>query len=318
MSKQPDLLVIYEHPAWQLPLFEALERRGVHFSTFDLKAGVFGDRELPLAKLAFNQASPSAYVRNHTRAVPMAMALMESLEAQGVPVLNGTRAFRFELSKSTQARVMALNGIDYPKTIAFNDVAALRSRAQELSFPAILKPNQGGSGARMFKVESLEEVESILNGSPELWQPDYVMLLQEYIPHDSAADGIVRMEFLGGKLLYAMKVYSQGQTFNLCPSEVCNPVEGGEPGACAIPQVVPPRFEPFPEVPRAAVEIGERICALGGLDVAGIEYMEAPDGRRVFYDINANSNLRKPIGEAFGFDPFERVVDFLVSKLTQS
>jgi hypothetical protein len=24
------------------------------------------------------------------------------------------------------------------------------------------------------------------------------------------------------------------------------------------------------------------------------------NGRRIFYDVNANSNLRKPIGEAFG------------------
>ena len=37
--------------------------------------------------------------------------------------------------------------------------------------------------------------------------------------------------------------------------------------------------------------------------------------RRVFYDINANSNLRAPIGQAFGFDPFERVVDFLTSEM---
>ena len=40
-----------------------------------------------------------------------------------------------------------------------------------------------------------------------------------------------------------------------------------------------------------------------------------PDGRLVFYDINANSNLRAPIGQAFGFDPFERVVDFLVGQI---
>ena len=40
-------------------------------------------------------------------------------------------------------------------------------------------------------------------------------------------------------------------------------------------------------------------------------YLETPDGRRVFYDINANSNLRPAIAEAFGFDPFDRVVTFL-------
>ena len=55
--------------------------------------------------------------------------------------------------------------------------------------------------------------------------------------------------------------------------------------------------------------------AAGGLDVGGIEYLEAEDGGFVFYDINANSNLRAPIGQAFGFDPFERVVDFLAAQI---
>ena len=39
------------------------------------------------------------------------------------------------------------------------------------------------------------------------------------------------------------------------------------------------------------------------------------DGRRVFYDINANSNLRPSVAAAFGFNPFERVVDYLVTQL---
>jgi hypothetical protein len=68
-------------------------------------------------------------------------------------------------------------------------------------------------------------------------------------------------------------------------------------------------------VPAAAVAAGERIVAAGGLDVAGIEYLEAPDGRLVFYDINANSNLRKPVGEAFGFEPFDRVAQYLAQQL---
>jgi hypothetical protein len=53
------------------------------------------------------------------------------------------------------------------------------------------------------------------------------------------------------------------------------------------------------------------------LDVGGIEYLESGDGRRVFYDINANSNLRPSVAAAFGFDPFERVVDFLERHLQQ-
>ena len=64
-----------------------------------------------------------------------------------------------------------------------------------------------------------------------------------------------------------------------------------------------------------AVAAGKRIVAAGGLDVGGIEYLETRDGRLIFYDVNANSNLRPPIGQAFGFDPFERVVDFLAGEI---
>ena len=54
------------------------------------------------------------------------------------------------------------------------------------------------------------------------------------------------------------------------------------------------------------------------LDVGGIEYLETPDGRRVFYDINANSNLRPSVAATFGFDPFERVVSFLAREIDRT
>jgi glutathione synthase/RimK-type ligase-like ATP-grasp enzyme len=317
-ASTPDLLVLYEHPQWQEPLFAALERRGVGYAAYDLKRAAFGQWDPPPARLALNQASPSAYLRGHTRAVPLALALMESLEASGVRVLNGSRAFRFEISKATQARVVSNAGIDYPRTLAFNDLGALRARAHEIGFPAILKPNQGGSGARMFLVQALEELEDMLARDPHVWEPDHLLLLQEYLPHDRETNGVVRMEFLGGELLYAMRVKVPDGSFNLCPSVVCHPEEGGD-GACKIPATAapsrPPSFEPFPEVPDEAVQVGRRICALGGLDLGGIEYLETPTGRRVFYDINANSNLRASVAQAYGFNPFERVVDYLEAEL---
>src|SRR5205823_4911682 len=91
------------------------------------------------------------------------------------------------------------------------------------------------------------------------------------------ARGIVRMEFVGGEILYAMRVISYG-AFNLCPSEACNP-EGGGTGHCDVPATVKPvEFRPYPDIPAAALEIGKRLVAAGGLDVAGIEYLEM-DGR---------------------------------------
>jgi hypothetical protein len=63
------------------------------------------------------------------------------------------------------------------------------------------------------------------------------------------------------------------------------------------------------------VEWGRRIMTAGKLDAGGVEYLLAKDGRLMFYDINANSNLRPSIAQAFGFDPFERVADFLLREM---
>src|ERR1051325_7001574 len=308
-----DLVVLFEHPEWQKPLFSALERRAVHYGTFDLKRGAFDLDRAPNAPLYFNQASPSAYVRGNTRAVPLALSLMRSLELGGAKVLNGSRAFSLELSKSMQAALMQNLGISHPRTLAFNDVDAALAQWGD-RWPALVKPEQGGSGARMYLLNSPDELIRLLRDQPDLWLPDNLLTLQEYF-QVAPSKGIVRMEFLGGELLYAMRDVSHG-SFNLCPSEVCNPLTGDS--HCEVPETKPAKpveFHPYPEVPASAVDAGKRLMAAGHLDVGGIEYLEAPDGRRVFYDVNANSNLRAPIGQAFGFDPFERVVDFLVAEI---
>ena len=204
MTRDLDLVVLFEHPEWQKPLFAALERRGIAFEPFDLKRAAFSNVDVPAADVYFNQASPSAYVRGNTRAVPLALAYMRTLERLGARVLNGADVFALELSKSAQATLLRTLGIDTPQSITFNDVAALRAYADSIHWPAILKPDQGGSGARIHVVESLAHVESIFAADPNAWQPDNLFLLQEYLPHDPE-QGIVRLEFLGGELLYAMR-----------------------------------------------------------------------------------------------------------------
>src|SRR4029079_1948067 len=136
--------------------------------------------------------------------------------------------------------------------------------------PALLKPDQGGSGARIQVVESLAQVEAIFRSDPDIWLPDNLFLLQELLPHDPDR-GIVRLEFLDGELLYAMRVKTHGR-FNLCPSPVCNPDDGD--GTCAAPagdsSSAPVEFYPFPDVPAEAVDTARRIVRAARLDVGGI------------------------------------------------
>ena len=184
------------------------------------------------------------------------LALMRTLETKGARVLNGADAFALELSKTAQAALMRVLGVTGPRSLTFNSLAAVRARAHEVGFPALVKPDQGGSGARIFRADSLEDVERLLEQRDDIWFPDNLLLLQEYVPYDEAT-GIIRMEFLGGKLLYAMRVVSHG-AFNLCPSPACNP-EDGSAGVCEIPAPTtdkPVEFYPYPEVPSEAVDTG--------------------------------------------------------------
>jgi glutathione synthase/RimK-type ligase-like ATP-grasp enzyme len=313
-----DVVVLYEHPEWQKPLFAALEKKRVSFEAFDLKKGAFVAGDVPPAKVIFNQASPSAYVRGNARAVPFALSFLKALEGSGATVINGARAFAFELSKTAQAATIARLGLRTPRSIAFNDFDALAARVKadaSWKWPALLKPEQGGSGARIVKLESLDELREHLKREGDgIWVPDGVLLLQEYFEHDHEK-GIVRVELLGGELLYAMRVISHGR-YNLCPSPVCNPADGSAEGHCEIPEVPakPVEFYAYQDVPKDAVEGAKKIAAAAGIDVGGIEYLDALGGERVFYDVNANSNLRPSIAEEHGFDPFDRVVDYLVKR----
>ena len=64
--------------------------------------------------------------------------------------------------------------------------------------------------------------------------------------------------------------------------------------------------------PAHIVDEVERISRAAKLDVGGIEYLiDDRDGRHYFYDMNALSNFVADAKNVIGFDPFEKLVDYL-------
>jgi len=63
------------------------------------------------------------------------------------------------------------------------------------------------------------------------------------------------------------------------------------------------------------IEQVERIARASHLDVGGIELLvDDRDGEHYFYDINALSNFVADAPNVIGFDPFERLVDYLAER----
>jgi len=304
--------IYYEHPHWFAPLFAELDRRGVSYTPLHAEQHRFDPGSKPPYDLVFNRMSPSAWLRGHGNAVFYTHHFLGHLERSGVRVVNGTRAFQVETSKALQLSVLRELGLPYPAARVINDPADAPAAARELEFPVVVKPNVGGSGAGVQRFDTAAQLAAAAaTGSLELG-PDHTALVQEFIPSEEGR--ITRVEVLGGRFLYAIRVYSSGETFNLCPADVCQTTAGAELVRSACPVDAPRNglrvegYDPPPEVVRQV----ERIAAACGIEVGGIEYaVDERDGRLSYYDINALSNFVADAPRVVGFDPFARLVDFL-------
>jgi hypothetical protein len=310
------IAVFHEHPDWFKPLFLELERRGLPYERVDAASHVFDPSEddVPYS-LVFNRASPSAHLRNHRQTTFHTLHWLRHLERIGVPVVNGAHVYAYELSKASQLDLLEELGLPYPRARAINNPAVALKAAKGLRYPVLVKANIGGSGAGIVRYESETALAgAIERGEVELGV-DGVALVQESAP---LRDGhIVRVETLGGKYLYAIKVFPAVGSFDLCPADACQTADGVElvRGACAVDAPKTGlRVERYDAPPEIIAQV-EAISRRAGLDVGGIEYLiDDRDGKHYFYDVNALSNFVADPVNVIGFDPWAKLVDYLVSR----
>jgi glutathione synthase/RimK-type ligase-like ATP-grasp enzyme len=309
-SSRP-LAIFYEHPDWFRPLFAELDRRGTHYVKLPVSEHQYDPAEMdPPYSLVFNRMSPSAYLRGHGQAIFYTLQYLAHLQRQHVRVVNGYDAWRTEISKAYQLSLLHALGLPYPRARVIHRPEDAPAATRGLRFPVIVKPNIGGSGAGIRRFDTQDALERAL---PALdLGLDHTALVQEYIPPE--AGRITRVEILGRKYLYAIRIYTPGESFNLCPADVCQSTDGAqlERAACALDAPKNGlRVEAYtpPEEVRAQVE---RIMACAGIEIGGVEYLiDARDGQLYFYDINALSNFVADPVRVLGFDPFGQLADYL-------
>ena len=323
MNKK-QIAVYYEHPDWFQPLFAELRRREMAFEKIDAAHHAYNPNENFAEKyaLVFNRMSASAYLRGHGGAIFYTRGLLASLEKAGVRVINGYDAFQIEISKALQCALFDSLGIKYPKTRVINSTKQAIAAAKDSQFPVVVKPNIGGRGAGIIKFDSPKDLKTAVDENLFDLGIDSTALVQEFVP--KRGEHIMRVETLGGRFLYAIKIYPQGENFNLCPAEICQiedapqqPSGVSEIGEMCLTDAPTSglRIEAF-EPPTEIIETVERIVAAAKIDVGGVEYLiDDRTGEPLFYDINALSNFVADAVNLIGFDPHERLVDFLEQEI---
>jgi hypothetical protein len=142
-------------------------------------------------------------------------------------------------------------------------------------------------------------------GGPDYVEPvDGITLLQDYIvaPHPF----ITRLEFVGGCLLYAVRV-DTSQGFELCPADSCEVGEVCATGADVKFEIVdylPPNLQRY-----------EALLRTHRVEVAGIEVIADAAGQVFTYDINVNTNYNTNAETRASISGLAAVAALLAEKL---
>jgi hypothetical protein len=306
--------IYYEHPDWFRPLFDELDRRETPYVRIPAETHWYDPSNGSEAGfgLVFNRMSPSAYLRGRGHNILYTLNYLAHLEQLGVRVINGLSAFRVETSKALQLSLLRSLDLPYPRARVIHHASQAADASDGLRFPMVVKANIGGSGAGIVKFDRREDLTRAAEEGRLDFGVDQTALVQEFVP--ARAGHITRVEVLGGRYLYGINVFSTGESFNLCPADICQTSDGVELSRATCAADAPKnnlRVEGYTP-PASIIRDVERIMETAGIDVGGVEYIvDDRDGRPYYYDINALSNFVADAPRVVGFDPFARLADYL-------
>src|ERR1700688_1034129 len=310
------IAIYYEQPNWFVPLFKQMDACGVNWGKMDARYHQYDAASPELEySLLFNRMSPSAWQRGVGHGIFYTLNYLKHLEDKGVRVVNGSRAFRHETSKALQLGLLVRLGLPYPKARVINHASQAASAGEAVGYPLIVKPNIGGSGAGIKRFSSRSELQAAVDEGSLHFGIDPTALVHECF---TARDGIITpVEVLGGKHLYAIQIHITGETFDLCPADICKNTKGEELTRIACP-VDAPKTGMTVEVyqaPQQVIADVERIMQAAGIEVGGVEYVfDERSGLQMYYDINALSNFVADPERLLGFNPYGRLADFLIEE----
>jgi hypothetical protein len=294
--------VLHENPAWFGPFADEFAAVGLAYEEWPLGDGVLDLDEPPPPGVFWSRMSASAHTRGHPHAAEHARALLTWLETHGRRVVNGRSALELELSKVAQLVALRAAGFEVPRTVAVagaDGMEGLLRAAASLPRPFLSKPNRGGKGLGVRLFGSLDDYAAHLASPDHVPPVDGITLLQEYVA--PATPSITRVEVVGGEFLYAIAADTARGGFELCPADAC------ATDAAALFTLREGFADPI-------VDGYLDFVSHHRVEVAGFEFLETADGRRVTYDINTTTNYNPQV-EALAPRSGRRAVANLLGRL---
>ena len=305
------IYVIHENDTWVEPLRAAFDELSLPFEEWFIDKGRIDLAASPPEGVFYNRMSASSHTRDHRYAPELTAGVLAWLEAHGRRVVNDTRALRLEISKVAQYTALSNYGVRVPRTIAAVGKSNLIDAAQKMRGSFITKHNRAGKGLGVKLFNDVRALQAHVHSPDFEDSVDGITLIQEYIA--APEPFITRVEFVGGKFLYAVRV-DTSLGFELCPADVCQVGDA----FCPVgeqPSPATPRFRILEGFSHPIVQKYERFIADHGIGVAGIEFIQDASGELYTYDVNTNTNYNSDAEAAAGIFGMKAVARYLGEEL---
>ena len=306
------IYVIHENDAWVEPLRAAFKESELPFDEWFIDDGTLDLSETPPPGVFYNRMSASSHTRGHRYAAELTGGVLAWLESHGRRVVNGGRALQLEISKMAQYAALARHGIRVPRTIAAVGRDAIVQAACTMQGRFITKHNRAGKGLGVRLFDDVSALERYVDGDAFEAAVDGVTLVQRYI--EAPEPFITRVEFIGGKLLYAVRV-DTSLGFELCPADACQIGDLACPVGENVAAVSSPRFRIIDGFSHPIVDRYRRFLADNDIGIAGIEFIADRAGELYTYDVNTNTNYNPDAEREAGIFGMRAIAAYLGDEL---
>jgi len=175
----------------------------------------------------------------------------------GLAVVNSPRAIERTVDKHWTSRLLHQAGVPTPATVAAEGFDEAMAAFREMR-DVVVKPLLGAGGRGVMRISD-EDLAYRTFRTLEMQRA--VFYLQEFVPHGRSD---LRLFVAGGRLLAAARRTGQGWKTNVAA------------GATASPHPARPGEE----------DLAVRACRAVGADYAGVDLVEADDGRTLVLEVN--------------------------------
>ena len=311
---KPKIYVIHENDAWVAPLRDAFAALNLPYEEWFLSEGTLDLAEEPPRGVFYNRMSASSHTRGHRYAAELTGGVLSWLERHGRRVVNNGRALQLEVSKVAQYSALAGYGIRTPRTIAAVGRESIVAAARKMSVPFITKHNRAGKGLGVKLFQSVDALEEHVVSAAFEDSVDGITLIQEYIR--APEPFITRVEFVGGKYLYAGRVDTT-LGFELCPADVCQVGDAFCPAGEWESAAAAPRFRIVRGFAHPIIERYRHFLAANGIGIAGIEFIADARGEIYTYDVNTNTNYNAAAEAEAGLYGIRAIAAYLGGELSK-